>query len=169
MLLDVGRLESAWKRIAPARSRDGQTHTAWEVLSHELRHRFNRNFDGALLRVIALWGDNYIDYETQNGIVFQAGPATFSVACDPRSPNPSERFLLCRAVEFIRREEHLYRYIRESFEVSREDGRTPCYSRFGPFAARLERELSEAHAGKCDQAAMELEALLAMARAIQAM
>lgn len=145
-LFDIDKANKAWDSLCAKHSRRyNKTFTAWERLSYFYRHEYNRNYDGGILRVIAMFGEGMIDIIDEHSVAFQPGPGTYGIGSNPIDAEPKNRYLLNRLGRCAGEDEHVRSYIKEYVNAWHETpGRHSVGADFSTLHRLLAKELQAA-------------------------
>lgn len=145
-LFDIDKVNKAWDSLCAKHSRRyNKTFTAWERLSYFYRHEYNRHYDGGILRVIAMFGEDMIDIIDEHSIAFQPGPVTYGVSANPNHVEAKCRYLLNCLGRCASEDEHVRSYIKEYVNAWHETpGRHSVGADFGTLHRFLVKELQAA-------------------------
>ena len=167
-LFDTIEASKHWNQLSSKYShRYHKSFSAWERLSHYLRHNYSREYNGGLLRVIAFFGESFPDEISDKTVVFQAGPMTARITSDSDSDNWREQYLLLNMAKCFSEDEHLNHYIKEyTNSYHKESQPLDKETMFDDLHNLLDNELEYANLHNDSNALHELNQLVAMIRCI---
>ena len=145
-LFDIDKANKAWDSLCAKYSKGyNKTFTAWERLSYFYRHEYNRNYDGGILRGIAMFGEGMIENIDGHSVVFYPGPATYGIDSNPNDAEPKKRYLLNQLGRCAGEDKHVRSYVKEYVNAWHETpGRHSMGADFSKLHALLVEELQVA-------------------------